>query len=61
LGRDSLKSQLKVADRLRVKYTLILGQKEALEDKILLRDMESGKQKVLNLKNAVKEIKKIIT
>jgi histidyl-tRNA synthetase len=60
LGRDSLKSQLKVADRLRVKYTLILGQKEALEDKILLRDMESGKQKVLNLKNAVKEIKKII-
>jgi histidyl-tRNA synthetase len=60
LGRDSLKSQLKVADRLKVKYVLILGQKEALENRILLRDMESGKQKVLNLKKIIKEIKKII-
>jgi histidyl-tRNA synthetase len=60
LGRDSLKSQLKVADRLKVKYVLILGQKEALDNKILLRDMESGKQKILDLKKVVKEIKKII-
>lgn len=60
LGRDSLKSQLKIADRLKVKYTLILGQKEALEGKILLRDMESGKQKSFDLNKVVKEIKKII-
>lgn len=60
LGRDSLKSQLKVADRLKVKYTLILGQKEALEGKILLRDMESGKQKVFDFKKVVKEVKKLI-
>lgn len=59
-GRDSLKSQLKIADRLKVKYVLIFGQKEALEERILLRDMESGKQKLLNLKNLVKELKKII-
>lgn len=60
LGRDSLKSQLKVADRLKVRYVLILGQKEALEGKILLRDMETGKQKFLGLKNLTKTIKKII-
>ncbi len=60
LGRDSLKAQLKLADRLKVKYVLILGQKEALEEKIMLRDMETGKQKILDLKNLLKEIKKLI-
>lgn len=58
LGRDSLKAQLKVADKLGVRYTLILGQKEALEEKIILRDMRTGKQKILKLKNLVKELKK---
>lgn len=60
IGRDSLKAQLKIADKLRVRYVLILGQKEALENKVLLRDMETGKQRLLNLKNLIKEIKKII-
>lgn len=58
LGRDSLRSQLEVANRLGVKYALILGQKEALEGKIILRDMEMGKQKMLKLKNLIKELKK---
>lgn len=58
LGRDSLKSQLKVADRLKVRYVLIFGQKEALENKIIIRDMVSGKQKIVELKKVVKEVKK---
>jgi len=43
-GRGSLKSQLKVADKLGVEITLILGQKEALEDTIILREMLAGEQ-----------------
>jgi histidyl-tRNA synthetase len=58
LGRDSLKAQLKTADKIGVKYTLLLGQKEALEGTIIIRDMKSGKQETVKLDKAVKEIKK---
>jgi len=56
--RDSLKSQLKIADKYGAKFTLLLGQKEALEGSIILRDMETGKQESLKLDVAVAEIKK---
>lgn len=58
LGRDSLKAQLKIADKLGVKYTLILGQKEALEGNIIIRDMLSGKQEIMKLEKVVGEMKK---
>ena len=57
-GKDSLKAQLNRADNLGVKYTLVLGQKEALEDVIIIRDMQSGKQIVVKLDKVVNEIKK---
>jgi histidyl-tRNA synthetase len=60
VGKDSLKSQMKLADKFGVRYVLIFGQQEALNDEILLRDMEIGKQKKLKLKNLIKEIKKIL-
>ena len=56
--RDSLKSQLKHADRYGVDYTLILGQKELLEGKIILRDMETGNQEILKLDTIAQEVKK---
>ena len=58
LGRDSLKAQLKKADKIGVKYTLILGQKEALEGTIIIRDMVSGRQETVKLEKVVKEIEK---
>jgi len=57
-GRDSLKAQLSRADKIRAKYTLILGQKEALEGKIIIRDMASGKQETVKLEKVVEEMKK---
>lgn len=57
-GRDSLKSQLRLADRLKVEYALIIGQKEALESMVLIRDMKTGKQDIVRLEKAVKEIQK---
>jgi histidyl-tRNA synthetase len=56
--RDSLKSQLKIADKYGAKFTLLLGQREALEGTIILRDMETGKQESLKLETVVQEIKK---
>jgi len=59
-GRDSLKIQLGRADKLEVKYTLILGQKEALDGTIIIRDMVSGKQQIVKFEKVVKEIEKKI-
>lgn len=57
-SRDSLKAQLRIADRLGVRYSLILGQKEALEGTIIVREMTTGKQEVAKLDKIVKEMKK---
>lgn len=58
LGRDSVKSQIKIADRLKIRYTLILGQKEAFEGNIILRDMDSGAQETIRLDKIIDVIKK---
>ena len=60
LHKDSLSLQLKIADKINVKYVLILGQKEALENKIIVRDMKTGNQKTVDVKNIVKEMRKKI-
>jgi histidyl-tRNA synthetase len=57
-GKDSLKSQLKMADKMKAKYTLLLGQREALEGSIIIRDMENGKQETVKIESAVKEMQK---
>lgn len=46
-GRDSIKSQLRIANRLGIKYTLIIGQKEALDKMVILREMDSGVQETI--------------
>ena len=55
-SKDSLKSQLRAADKLGIKYVLIFGQKEALENFVTLRDMETGAQKEIQLDKVVKEM-----
>ncbi len=57
-GRDSLKAQLNRANKFEVDYTLILGQKEALENVVIIRDMRSGKQEVVKIDKIISELKK---
>jgi len=57
-GRDSLKAQLSRANKIEAKFTLIVGQKEALDGKVIIRDMKTGNQYSVSLENAVKEVKK---
>lgn len=56
-AHDSLKSQLNRADRMGVSFVLILGKEEAAENRVILRDMETGNQEKIEIKEAVKEIK----
>jgi histidyl-tRNA synthetase len=58
LGRDNIKSQLRIAARYNVKYTLIFGQKEALDGTIILRDMETSVQETIPAEKIIDEIKK---
>jgi len=57
-GRDSLKAQLKMADRVEAQYALILGQQEALDGTIIIRDMKTGKQETVKLEKTVKEMQR---
>lgn len=59
-GRGSLKSQLRVADRLGVEITLIVGQKEALDETVIIKDMTSGTQETVTNEKLVNAVKKIL-
>ena len=56
--KDNLKAQLELANKLGVKLTLILGQKELMDGTILIRDMESGMQEVFDFKKVYEELDK---
>jgi len=59
-SKDSLKAQLRTANKLNIKWVLIFGQKEALEDSITLRDMDTGTQTEIKLDKVVEEMKEKI-
>ena len=58
LSRNSLARQLELADRLKVRYSLILGEDEVKKNLIILRDMKTGKQTLLKISNVIEEVKK---
>ena len=60
LGEASLKSQMRLADKFGAKFTLLLGQMEVKEGKIILRDMAAGKQRSITFENAVEEVLKLL-
>lgn len=59
-GRGSLKAQLRVANRLGVEVTLILGQKEALDGTAIVKDMVSGTQETIVQEKLTDAVKKIL-
>ncbi|MBI4993125.1 MAG: histidine--tRNA ligase [Candidatus Magasanikbacteria bacterium] len=58
LGKTALKAQLELANKFGVAYTLILGQKEAQDGTIIIRDMESGIQEIVDQKKLKSELEK---
>lgn len=57
-SKDSLKSQLRMADKEGSDLALILGQQEVFEDVIIIRDMQSGTQEPVPTRKMVEEVKK---
>ena len=58
LARDSLKAQMEMANKLGVKLTLILGQQEVLDKTIIIRNMHTGNQEVVDQEKITKELKR---
>lgn len=56
-GKNNISAQLKVADKYNVPVSLIIGQKEAIDGDVILRDMETGSQEVMPVENIIKTLK----
>ncbi len=56
LEKGSISDQLKSANRFKVPFTLIIGQKEAFSDTVIIKDMHSGAQETYPRDKVVKEI-----
>ncbi|MFA5714527.1 MAG: histidine--tRNA ligase [Candidatus Paceibacterota bacterium] len=59
-SKDALKAQLGKASRLGAKVVLILGQREALNNMILVRNMQTAKQVEVSQEDIIKEVKNIL-
>lgn len=57
LGRDAIKTQLKIASKIDATYALILGQKEALEGTVIIREMVNGVQETVPMENIIEVVR----
>jgi histidyl-tRNA synthetase len=60
LGKGSLKGQMELANKCGASHTVILGQKEVQDGTIIIRDMESGIQEIIDQKKLAIELRKIL-
>lgn len=56
--KSSLKAQLELANNLKVPYVVILGQKEVQDKTLIIRDMESGVQEIIDQKKLESTLRK---
>lgn len=59
LSKDSLGAQLAIAEKLQVPYTIIFGQKEALDESVIIRDMATRSQETIKIKNMLEYLKEL--
>lgn len=59
LASDSLSAQLRSAEALGVKYTIIIGQKEFVEGTVILRDMDARNQEHVPLAMVAQRLKRV--
>ncbi len=60
LHKDKLSLQLSAAERLGARFVLLIGQKEAIENTVIVRDSENNSQETIDRKEVVKYLKKAL-
>ena len=56
LNKKSITSQLKIANKNKAKFAVIIGQKEAIDNTAIIRDMKTGVQDIIDWDNVITEI-----
>lgn len=59
LSKDKLSVQLAQAEKLNVPYIIIMGQKEAIDDTLVVRNMENRSQETISTKDLANYLKKL--
>ncbi len=59
LSKDSLGSQLAIAERLAIPFALIFGVKEALDNTVIVRDMSNRSQETVKLTKLLEYLKEL--
>jgi histidyl-tRNA synthetase len=59
ISKDNLGTQLAVAEKLEMKYAIIFGQKEAMENSVIFRDMSNRSQETVKLTKLLDYIKEL--
>ncbi len=60
LGKGSINVQLKMADKFKVPYAVLMGLTEVREGNVIIRDMKKGVQETLPYEDAVERIVELI-
>src|SRR3989344_3962336 len=55
-GRESISSQLKLANKFKTNIAVIIGQKEALDKVAIIREMDTGSQETIPQDKLIKEV-----
>lgn len=58
IDRGSISDQMRAANRYGADFALIIGQKEAFDDTVIIKDMHSGSQEIFPREKAVREVQK---
>lgn len=59
LNDKKIKTKIKYADRLNIPYIILMGDDEIAANKITLKNMNIGEQKLVTIEEAILEIKNI--
>jgi histidyl-tRNA synthetase len=57
-GKGNLRTQLKRADRIGAEIVLIMGQREALDETVIVKEMLGGNQETVSFDKIVNDIKR---
>ena len=60
LTRDKLSSQLQIAENLKIPFSIIMGQKEAVENSVIVRNMTNRSQETVPLPGLAHYLAKLI-
>ncbi|MGC9005114.1 MAG: His/Gly/Thr/Pro-type tRNA ligase C-terminal domain-containing protein, partial [Candidatus Micrarchaeia archaeon] len=56
LNERNLRKQMEYVNALKIPYAAIVGEKEKKEGKITLRNMETGKEEILSIREALRKV-----